>query len=111
MLFSQYQYSPSKTAYSPSYTFLVYSTSNDTLSMSVLKAFNVAFVKQGNNYGFAITDAVGQIDNILNARAEGKKNFISMLIEEKFIPDKNSIKIRMFYVHTNTYNVCYIIQS
>ena len=100
MLFSQYQNTVPRTIYSPSYTFLVYSASSNTLSISILKDFNAALVKQGNNSGFAITDAVGQVDNLLSARVEAKKNFISMLMEEKFIPGKNSIKIRMFYAYS-----------
>jgi len=100
MLFSQYQYSPPGGKYSPSYTFLVYSVSNDSLSISILKDFNDALVHQGNNRGFDITNAVGQIDNLLNARVEARKNFKSMLIEEKFIPEKNSVKIRMFYTYS-----------
>ncbi len=107
------QYNPTGTAYSPSYTFLTFSTLKDSLSISLLKNLNASLVNQGYNRGFTIVDAVGQIDNLLNAKAEAKKNFVSMIIEERPLSSMGKISIRLYYVYSysrmpsyeNTYNI------
>ena len=107
------QYNPTGTAYSSSYTFLTFSTSNDSLSISLLKNLNVSLVNQGYSKGFTIADAVGQIDNLESARIKAKKNWLSTIIEEKTLPSMGKISIRLYYAYSysrapfykNTYNI------